>query len=145
MRLAAAGLPAFLCIMLGAGCARPPATELTIDQVLPAGAVKAEIIPEIGENHTELSGNYFWCQGFKTEDSLEQVLQKLSATLEPHGYRLEDHRNYRDTLGDTGVRNADVLRIFRGPGRSIGVFYFRPITKYYKPEYADFSVMLRNY
>ena len=131
------------CLVL-ASCARGAGADPKIDQLLPAGAVKAEIPPSIDHNQSTPKGNVGWIQGFKSEATFEQEIADLQYKLTPLGYSLEDNTHYRDTLGDTGARNADVLRIYRGRGRSVGLYCFNGL-KGWSPEYANYAIMFRLY
>lgn len=125
-----------------AGCPAATTEPLSIERLLPAGATKAEIPATYGENHSEPQGEYAWAQGFKASGDLEKLLVELEAKLKPHGFALEDHSHYRGTFGDTGVSNAKVLRIFRGPGKSVGVYDFSVLPNIGE-EYANYAITMR--
>lgn len=134
-----------LSLLLSAkGCGGTATQRLTPDQLLPPNAVRAEIPVALGANHSEPRGHYLWTQGFKHEGTFEEVVAEIKLLAEPHGYRLENHQRYVDTLGDTGIPNREILRIFRGNGVSFSLFFFRP-TSHYSTDSADFAIMMRDY
>ena len=132
----------FLISAIVAGCAANPGKQPTIDELLPAGATKALIPDGYGMNHLTPKGEYAWAQGFKYSGDLSQLLAELDVKLNPLGFSLEDHSNYRGTFGTSGVSNTAVLRIYRGPGMSVGVFDFNPLPS--KGEkFANYAITLR--
>jgi hypothetical protein len=121
----------------------PPSVNLTIEQVLPVGAVKAEIDPRDGSNSVTPDGHYLWVQGFNCAGSFDQVINEVQQRVASAGYTLEDHTHYRDTFGETGVPNSQILRIFRGRGRSLGLYCLRDIAS--RQGHAEFVLMFRDY
>lgn len=143
-RMAIAWLVAFLASGLLAGCSLKPARRPTIDELIPAGATKAEIPPAYGQNHTEPRKSFLWTQGIKYDGDIDQLVAELKVKLKPMGYHLENHTHYVDNFGNTGVSNARALRMFRGRGSTVGIFDFTCLPAH-DERYADFAIALRNY